>query len=238
MATMYYKQGMKGLPMIGRIQKALGCYPDCIFGPNTTEAVKRYQRDMHLKEDGIVGPATLAMLGLKEVANQATPAPAPKTLIHRTIAGKSISLRASRRKIEEIIVHCTATPEGMEAHVKDVTAWHKQQGWATIGYHYLITLDGDTEPGRDIDTAGAHCLNHNARTIGVCYVGGLENKPGVPTAKQKAKDTRTEQQKAELLSLLMDLKRLHPQAKIIGHRHYEKNKDCPSFDADNAYEKL
>ena len=178
---------------------------------------------------------TLALLGLKEVATQATPAPAPKSLIHRTIAGKSISLRASRRKIEEIIVHCTATPEGMEAHVNDVTAWHKQQGWATIGYHYLITLDGDTEPGRDIDTAGAHCLNHNARTIGVCYVGGLENRAGVPTAKQKAKDTRTEAQKAELLSLLMDLKRLHPEAKIIGHRHYEKNKDCPSFDADTAY---
>ena len=78
MATMYYKQGMKGLPMIGRIQKALGCYPDNIFGPNTREAVLRYQKDMGLKQDGIVGPATLALLGLKEVANavynQTTPA--------------------------------------------------------------------------------------------------------------------------------------------------------------------
>ena len=227
---------MKGLAMIGRIQKAVGCYPDCNYGPLTTEAVKRYQKDAGLKADGICGPATLAMLGLKEIAVKATPPAAPETLMHRSVAGKTVSLKKSKRKIDEIIIHCTATPEGREYHAQDVKRWHREQGWADIGYHYVITLDGDCEVGRDADTAGAHCYGHNARTIGVVYVGGLEPmREGVPVSKLKAKDTRTEQQKAELTSLLIDLRRLYPEAKIIGHRHYEKNKDCPSFDADTAY---
>ena len=239
-----YKQGMKGLAMIGRIQKAVGCYPDCNYGPLTTEAVKRYQKDAGLKADGICGPATLAMLGLKEAAekvfNQTTPNPSllskEGSIMHRSVAGKCISLKKSKRKIDEIIIHCTATPEGREYHAQDVKRWHREQGWADIGYHYVITLDGDCEVGRDADTAGAHCYGHNARTIGVVYVGGLEPmREGVPVSKLKAKDTRTEQQKAELMSLLIDLRRLYPEAKIIGHRHYEKNKDCPSFDADTAY---
>ena len=45
------------------------------------------------------------------------------------------------RDINEIIVHCTATPEGRPVSVATVRKWHKANGWSDIGYHYLIDLD-------------------------------------------------------------------------------------------------
>jgi N-acetyl-anhydromuramyl-L-alanine amidase AmpD len=87
---------------------------------------------------------------------------------------------------------------------------------------------------------GAHCSKggHNQHSICICYVGGVDNLPGVPAAKQKAMDTRTEAQKAALLSLLIDLKKLYPNAKIYGHHDFDKSKDCPSFDARTEYKAL
>jgi N-acetylmuramoyl-L-alanine amidase len=80
---------------------------------------------------------------------------------------------------------------------------------------------------------------YNANSIGVVYVGGLENRPNTPYALLKPKDTRTQAQKAELLSLLMDLRRLYPNAKIQGHRDFPNvKKACPSFDAKREYKAL
>lgn len=38
------------------------------------------------------------------------------------------------RKINEIIVHCTATKEGKDYTVADIDKWHKAKGWKCIGY--------------------------------------------------------------------------------------------------------
>ena len=208
--------------MVKRIQRAVGCYPDGIWGRLTTESVKAWQQAHKLKADGIAGPATLTAMGLQAVRDSAT-----------------VGAKKSRREITDIIVHCSATPEGKAYTVEDIRKWHKQQGWSDIGYHYVVELDGSVRPGRNVDISGAHCEGHNAKSIGICYVGGLENKPGVPTPKQKAKDTRTDAQKAALLALLMDLRKLYPKARIVGHRDYDtKGKECPSFDAKNEYRKI
>ena len=82
--------------------------------------------------------------------------------------------------------------------------------------------------GRDVDLVGAHCTNHNAHSIGVCYIGGMD------AANKNPKDTRTLAQKAALLSLLVDLKKIYYGAKIYGHRDFA-NKACPSFDATKEY---
>lgn len=42
------------------------------------------------------------------------------------------------RKINEIIVHCSATAEGKDYTVEDITRWHKARGFKTIGYHYVV----------------------------------------------------------------------------------------------------
>ncbi|MDR0833857.1 MAG: N-acetylmuramoyl-L-alanine amidase [Candidatus Symbiothrix sp.] len=135
------------------------------------------------------------------------------------------------RKINEIIVHCTATPEGRNVTVAEVDKWHRARGFNGIGYHYLIGLDGTVLKGRDIELVGAHCLNHNANSIGVCYVGGLA------LDGKTAKDTRTIAQRNALKSLLKDLKTKYPGATIHGHREYA-NKACPCFDAKNEYKDL
>ena len=134
------------------------------------------------------------------------------------------------RRIDEIIVHCTATPQGMAVSVSDIDRWHRQRGFAGIGYHFVVYLDGTVHTGRPIDRAGAHCKGHNAHSIGVCYVGGLDVQ-GCPM------DTRTPEQKIALQALMVALKTQYPNAKIYGHRHFA-NKACPCFDAEKEYVEL
>jgi len=188
---------------VRQIQKALHLYPDGVFGALTEERVRQFQRENGLKEDGIVGVATLAKL-------------------------MPFRITKSKRMINEIIIHCTATPEGRECSVDEIRRWHRQRGFSDIGYHYVVHLDGSVENGRDVNVSGAHCSGHNANSIGVVYVGGVAKDGRTP------KDTRTQEQKATLASLLIDLRKLYPRAKIHGHRDFA-NKACPSFDATKEY---
>lgn len=142
-----------------------------------------------------------------------------------------MTLKKSRRRINEIIVHCTATPEGRDYTVADIRQMHKAQGWVDIGYHYLIYRDGSIHEGRNVDMVGAHCQGHNAQSIGVCYVGGVARDGKTP------KDTRTQAQKDALIHLLMQLVCLYPDATIRGHRDFAA-KACPSFDATREYKNL
>lgn len=126
------------------------------------------------------------------------------------------------RQIEEIIIHCSATPEGRNVTVKDIDAWHRQRGFQCIGYHYVIYLDGSVHEGRKEELIGAHCSGHNGKSIGVCYIGGLDRNG-------KPKDTRTNEQKKSLTELIRTLKTRFPQASIHGHNEFA-NKACPCFD--------
>lgn len=134
------------------------------------------------------------------------------------------------RKIDLIVVHCTATPAGRNVSVADIRAWHIARGFADIGYHYIIALDGTVEPGRDISIAGAHARGYNAHSVGVCYVGGLD-------ASGNPADTRTAAQRQALLSVLRELKSRFPDARIIGHRDVAA-KACPCFDATKEYARI
>ena len=126
------------------------------------------------------------------------------------------------RTVNKIIIHCTATPEGRHHTVADVTEWHMARGFQTIGYHYLIGMNGEIWTGRPIEHIGAHVTGHNTGSIGVCYVGGLD-------ANSKPKDTRTPAQKESLLKLLKELKQNYPSATIHGHKEFA-NKACPCFE--------
>lgn len=129
------------------------------------------------------------------------------------------------RKIDSIIIHCSATPEGRDVSAATIRQWHKAKNWNDIGYHYIIRLDGTVEQGRPVEQPGAHCTGHNQTTIGVCYIGGVAKDGKTP------KDTRTDAQKAALLELVKHLQTVHriPSSNIFGHNEFA-NKACPSFD--------
>lgn len=127
------------------------------------------------------------------------------------------------RKIDKIIVHCTATPEGRDVTVEEITRWHRARGFRTIGYHYLIRLDGTVCPGRPENEIGAHCKGENARSVGICYAGGLASDGKTP------KDTRTPAQRASLRRLVAELRLRYPRATVHGHREFAA-KACPCFD--------
>lgn len=127
------------------------------------------------------------------------------------------------RKIEKIIIHCAATPEGREVTVDQVTRWHKERGFRTIGYHYLVGLDGRVHAGRPEHEVGAHCTGQNARSIGICYAGGLDADTLRP------KDTRTPAQRKSLRRLVAELQNRYPGATVHGHREFAA-KACPCFD--------
>jgi N-acetylmuramoyl-L-alanine amidase len=131
------------------------------------------------------------------------------------------------RKINKIIVHCSATKEGNNVTASTIDQWHKDRGWRCIGYHYVVALDGTIEYGRSIYETGAHVKNQNEGSIGVCYIGGLGSS-------MEAKDTRTLEQKESLLLLLKTLKKMHPAATIHGHNEFS-TKACPCFNANEEY---
>lgn len=134
------------------------------------------------------------------------------------------------RKINKIIIHCSATKEGRDIKTDTIKSWHmKGRGWSDIGYHFVIELDGTIKQGRNVEKIGAHTKGENTNSIGVCYVGGVDDM-------NKAKDTRTEAQKESMIELIESLKSEYKTATIHGHNEYA-NKACPSFDVKKEFGK-
>ena len=138
------------------------------------------------------------------------------------------------RRIDEIIIHCTANRADSQITVSDIRKDHLRRGFSDIGYHYVVYASGKVEAGRPEEKRGAHCKkgNHNRHSIGIAYIGGLD-------ANGKPTDTRTEQQRimiGNLCSIL--LKKYHTIKKIVGHRDYDSSKECPCFDAQAEYSHL
>tara|TARA_Y100001937_G_scaffold127592_1_gene200290 strand:+ start:2412 stop:2888 length:477 start_codon:yes stop_codon:yes gene_type:complete len=143
-----------------------------------------------------------------------------------------LKVKKSKRVIKHIVVHCSATKEGMDFSAKDIDKWHKNRGWSGIGYNWVVRNDarGTIETGRDIDRIPAHVKGINRNSLGICYIGGLDQN-GDP------KDTRTDIQKHQLRSLLKDLRKIYPEARISGHNEWS-SKACPCFDCKIEYSQI
>jgi N-acetylmuramoyl-L-alanine amidase len=114
----------------------------------------------------------------------------------------------------------------MNIGAADIDKWHRQKGWACIGYHYVIRRDGTVEPGREEAVIGSHVQGWNSHSVGICMVGGVSADD-----VSKAVNNFTPAQFESLKKLLIDLKKRYPKAKIQGHKDFpEVAKACPSFD--------
>ena len=43
---------------------------------------------------------------------------------------------------DTIIIHCSATRAGQDFTAADIDRWHRARGFRSIGYHFVIRLDG------------------------------------------------------------------------------------------------
>lgn len=137
-------------------------------------------------------------------------------------------LKTSKDPKDTIIIHCSATFPGQDVGAAEIDRWHRQRGFDGIGYHYVVRLDGTIEEGRPYHREGAHALGWNKRAVGICYIGGLDNR-------KRPCDTRTTQQREALKTLILRLKEEHPGlVRILGHRDVAR-KACPCFDAAGEY---
>ena len=127
------------------------------------------------------------------------------------------------RDINRIMLHCSATVEGKDYSVDTIRKWHVEgRGWSDIGYHYVIHLDGSVSQGRPLDRPGAHTKGHNKDSVGICYIGGLDED-------KNPKDTMTPEQNAAFRMLVQSIRILFGEdITIHGHNEFA-NKACPSF---------
>lgn len=198
--TKTISKGSRG-DTVALLQRKLNLIPDGIFGPITDEAVRDFQKSHGLAVDGIVGPKTWAALGVGSLPNA--------------------------RRIDKIILHCTATPEGKDYTVAQIREWHLARKFFDVGYHYVIYRDGSVHRGRPETQVGAHTTGYNAHSIGICYIGGCAATKDAK-GEYPPKDTRTPAQRAALVRLVAEMRKKYPGATVHGHNEFD-NKACPSF---------
>ena len=141
------------------------------------------------------------------------------------------------RKIDLLVIHCSATRADRCYTEFDLTTDHLCRGFSGAGYHFYIRKNGDIKSLRPVEKPGAHAKGHNANSIGICYEGGLDTN-GRPA------DTRTDFQKHSLRVLVMLLLRDYPGSRVAGHCDLSPDlnhngeigpeewiKECPCFDA-------
>lgn len=149
-----------------------------------------------------------------------------------------------RRRDDYIVIHCSATKADSDIGVDEIDLWHKAKGWSGVGYHAVIRRDGEIEFGRHFDEIGAHVQGQNARSVGICLVGGIG-------ADGKAEMNFTEDQFESLTLLVKMLKRAYPTAEVLGHRDlspdldgdgivekHEWLKECPCFDVKEWFQEI
>ena len=141
-----------------------------------------------------------------------------------------------RNATDHIIVHCSATYPGKDigaTEIRELHAGPKDQivmwndvplyckGWDDIGYHYVIRRSGALEKGRPLDTMGAHVRGWNAKSIGICLIGG--GNGGFDYTRHQM-DT--------LQMLIHRLLNKYPGASVRGHNSYDAHKTCPNFEVE------
>ena len=140
------------------------------------------------------------------------------------------------RKIDLIVIHCSATREDRTFTEQDLEVCHRRRGFNGTGYHFYIRKNGDVKATRPIEKIGAHVRGFNLNSLGICYEGGLD-------CQGKAKDTRTEAQKQSLKALVGKLLKDYPGSRVCGHRDLSPDlngngeiepeewvKECPCFE--------
>ncbi len=91
---------------------------------------------------------------------------------------------STRLQTDYIILHHSAG----NGDIRNIHNQHLNQGYSGIGYHYYIRKDGNIYTGRPLNTVGAHCLNYNYQSIGICFEGNFETEKMCDAQKNAGKE--------------------------------------------------
>ena len=91
----------------------------------------------------------------------------------------SLSRRGSTNKI---VIHHTGSVKDVDFSAARIHEFHLNNGWAGIGYHFVIRKDGTIERGRPVWAVGSHAQSHNSDSIGIHLCGDFN--AAKPTDKQ------------------------------------------------------
>jgi len=127
--------------------------------------------------------------------------------------------RAPKRPVNRVFLHCSASDNPAHDNVATMDLWHKQRGWAGVGYHFFIRKSGELELGRDLEVTPAAQEGNNKGTIAIC-LHGLKS------------ENFTAAQFATLLLLCQQINEAYGGfATVTFHGHCEvARKACPVFD--------
>ena len=83
-----------------------------------------------------------------------------------------------------IVIHHSASHD---VSANEIDRWHRERGFAEVGYHFVIRKNGDIEPARNFEKAGAHARtgakqSRNRTHLGICLTGKFTEHP--PTIEQ------------------------------------------------------
>jgi len=132
----------------------------------------------------------------------------------------------TRDTTDMIVIHHTGNPTDDDLSAEEIHASHLKQGWAGIGYHFVIRKDGTVEAGRPLDCIGAHAYGFNEHTVGIHLSGNFEI--GTPTNEQI-------ESLAKLLADLTEMYGLENTSQyVVGHRDLMATA-CPG---ENLYQML
>jgi N-acetylmuramoyl-L-alanine amidase len=144
------------------------------------------------------------------------------------------------RKINKIVIHCTATLPSATA--QNILKGWRAKGWTSNGYHWLVDRHGIATRLQDDELVSNGVKGHNSRSIHLCYIGGL--------VKGKPTDTRTVEQKETLKMLIDEYLVKYPNSEVLGHRDLSPDldkdgivepnewvKSCPCYEVKKEYAK-
>lgn len=128
-------------------------------------------------------------------------------------------LKQKTSKDKYIILHCSDSDIKSHDNPETIDKWHRERGWTCIGYHFVITQNGDVWACRPKNTIGSHVKGYNNNSIGICVTGRNNFTP----------------EQLESLEILIKRSRQNDE-EIRGHYELDSSKTCPNFNVNNVRE--
>lgn len=126
----------------------------------------------------------------------------------------------TRSETNFLVIHHTGSGayNDIDCSAEQIHRWHLGNGWAGIGYHYVVRKDGTVERGRPHWAVGSHAYGRNYESIGIHLSGDFSISS--PTSRQ------IEQTALLIANICTDYGLPIDRQHVFGHREVGES-SCP-----------